>query len=240
MNNRRAAKRRSFSEITTTNTLGMNTNTITRIEAQPPAANRIQGTPCRLTSPGPERERFERELLRIAIEEALRAQKPPLRRSQLIQRDYRPEPVAVTEIKRPWFGPIVSLAQRLILPLSLVALLALMWAGGRWIDRHTQYGVLDTEALRPKSVAQVQREQYYALPSLPAPWHWECLPFSLSIDAKGRPSFWVAVRLRGVIRSQDDLPKSAEIGDEYVLADRSVGWVWMVPSGAKAASWVDP
>jgi len=34
--------------------------------------------------------------------------------------------------------------------------------------------------------------------------------------------------LRGVIRSQDDLPKSAEIGGEYVLADRSVGWVWMV------------
>jgi hypothetical protein len=59
------------------------------------------------------------------------------------------------------------------------------------------------------------------------------LPFSLSTDSKGHPSFWVAVRKRGIVKSQDDLPANAQIGDWYVLADHSAAFVWMVPNGAK-------
>ena len=40
-----------------------------------------------------------------------------------------------------------------------------------------------------KAVAQVQKAEYALLQRLLPPWHWELLPFSLSTDAQGRPSF---------------------------------------------------
>jgi hypothetical protein len=91
-----------------------------------------------------------------------------------------------------------------------------------------------------KAVAQVQKEQYVHLPKLLPPWHWELLPFSLSTDAQGRPSFWVKARDKGIVKGESDLPKTGEMGDEYFSADGTVGWVWMLPTGAKEPCWVDP
>jgi hypothetical protein len=39
---------------------------------------------------------------------------------------------------------------------------------------------------------------------------------------------------------KSDLPKTGEMGDEYFSADGTTGWVWMLPTGAKEPSWVDP
>jgi hypothetical protein len=91
-----------------------------------------------------------------------------------------------------------------------------------------------------KAVAQVQRAEYALLPRLLPPWHWELLPFSLSTDAQGRPSFWVKARTKGIVKGESDLPKTGELGDEYFSADGTTGWVWMLPTGAKEPSWVDP
>jgi hypothetical protein len=91
-----------------------------------------------------------------------------------------------------------------------------------------------------KAVAQVQKAEYALLPSLLPPWHWELLPFSLSTDAQGRPSFWVKARNKGIVKGESDLPKTGEMGDEYFSADGTTGWVWMLPTGAKEPSWVDP
>jgi hypothetical protein len=91
-----------------------------------------------------------------------------------------------------------------------------------------------------KAVAQVQKAEYALLPRLLPPWHWELLPFSLSTDAQGRPSFWVKARTKGIVKGESDLPKTGEMGDEYFSADGTMGWVWMLPTGAKSACWVDP
>jgi hypothetical protein len=91
-----------------------------------------------------------------------------------------------------------------------------------------------------KAVAQVQKEQYVHLPRLLPPWHWELLPFSLSTDAQGRPSFWVKARNKGIVKRESDLPKTGEMGDEYFSADGTMAWVWMLSTGAKEPSWVDP
>jgi hypothetical protein len=64
--------------------------------------------------------------------------------------------------------------------------------------------------------------------------------FSLSTDAQGRPSFWVKARDKGIVKSESDLPKTGEMGDEYFSADGTMAWVWMLPKGARAPSWVDP
>src|SRR5271170_1284157 len=91
-----------------------------------------------------------------------------------------------------------------------------------------------------KAVAQVQKAEYALLPKLLPPWHWELLPFSISTDAQGRPSFWVKARTKGIVKGEGDLPKSGELGDEYFSVDGTTGWVWMLPTGAKEPSWIDP
>ena len=42
------------------------------------------------------------------------------------------------------------------------------------------------------------------------------------------------------MKRESDLPKTGEMGDEYFSADGTMGWVWMLPTGAKEPSWVDP
>jgi hypothetical protein len=59
-----------------------------------------------------------------------------------------------------------------------------------------------------KAVAQVQKAEYALLPRLLPPWHWELLPFSLSTDAQGRPSFWVKARRLGAIQTQPVVPSA--------------------------------
>ena len=77
-------------------------------------------------------------------------------------------------------------------------------------------------------------------PKLSIPWHWAMLPFSLAQDENVRPSFWVKARNKGIVKGESDLPKTGEMGDEYFSADGTTGWVWMLPTGAKEPSWIDP
>jgi hypothetical protein len=44
------------------------------------------------------------------------------------------------------------------------------------------------------------------------------LPFSLAQDEKGRPSFWVKARKKGIVKTESDLPKTGEMGDEYFFS----------------------
>ena len=163
----------------------------------------------------------------------------PLRRSELARRDFvPPEPLPVTEIRRPWFSPIVSVARWAIQLGSVVIIVAAMWAmwyGTRWINEHSSGGTM----IRPETVWDAQERAFFRLPRLSPPWHWAMLPFSLSQEENGRPSFFIRARDRGSVKSQSDLPKTAQIGDEYQIAD-GTAWVWMTPINAKAASWIDP
>jgi hypothetical protein len=118
--------------------------------------------------------------------------------------------------------------------IGLLAILALV---NVFIPPVTQEG---PQFSADKAVAQVQKAEYALLPRLLPPWHWELLPFSLSTDAQGRPSFWVKARNKGIVKKEEDLPKTGEMGDEYFSADGTMGWVWMLPTGAKEPSWVDP
>ena len=81
-----------------------------------------------------------------------------------------------------------------------------------------------------KAVAQVQKAEYALLPRLLPPCHWELLPFSISTDAQGRPSFWVKARTKGVVKGESDLPKTGQMGDEYFSADGTMGSVWNAPN----------
>jgi hypothetical protein len=113
-----------------------------------------------------------------------------------------------------------------------------MWARIRWIEQTSVHGALYTH----DPVAEAQQMQAFELPALPPAWHWAMLPVPLGTDKYGRPSYWVAVRKKPVIQieSKNDLPASAELGDEYhVNADRT-DWIFMVAYGAQAPSWIDP
>jgi hypothetical protein len=51
---------------------------------------------------------------------------------------------------------------------------------------------------------------------------------------------FIRTRDRGTVKSERDLPKTAEIGDQYTLANGTMSWIWMIPVGAQVASWIDP
>ena len=151
----------------------------------------------------------------------------PLRDDRAVSLYIKPTPASplVEEPRQvPWLAYFIGLS----------AILALV---NVFIPPVTQEG---PQFSADKAVAQVQKAEYTRLPRLLPPWHWEMLPFSLSTDAQGRPSFWVKARNKGIVKGESDLPKTGEMGDEYFSADGTVGWVWMLPTGAKSASWVDP
>jgi hypothetical protein len=177
---------------------------------------------------------LDAKLLSIALGELPK----PLRRSQLGRRDYIPLPV--TKIRRLWFRPVVSAVARCAILLGslaiIVAAVAAMWAGTRWINEHSSGGTM----LEPETILEVQERAFFQLPPLSPPWHWAMLPCSLTTDDQGRPSFFIRARDRGTVKSERDLAKTAEIGDQYTLAQGTTSWVWVLPTGAKAASWIDP
>jgi hypothetical protein len=162
----------------------------------------------------------------------------PLRRSQLARRDHVPDPLPVAKIKRPWFLPVARVARWTILLGSIVIIVAAMWAGVRWIDLASSHGALYAH----NPVAEAQQTQFFELPALPESWHWVMLPVPLGTDKYGRPSYWVAVRKKGIqsVQSKNDLPPTGQLGDQYHVNADGTNWVWMTPFGAQAASWVDP
>ncbi len=58
----------------------------------------------------------------------------------------------------------------------------------------------------------VQKQEFVSLPKLPIPWHWAMLPFSLAQDEKGRPSFWVKARNKGIVKDRERPSKDRRDG----------------------------
>jgi hypothetical protein len=183
-------------------------------------------------------DQLRMELLAITV--AGLAKTKPLRRSQLARRDYVPEPVCSSTIRRPRLRSLarslVSVARWASLLVALVIIVAAMWTGIGWINAHSSGGSM----LEPETIQEVQERAFFQLPALPPPWHWAMLPGSFATDEEGRPSFFIRARDRGTVKSESDLPKTAEIGDQYTLADGTMSWIWMIPISAKGASWIDP
>src|SRR6476659_3442283 len=152
----------------------------------------------------------------------------PLRDDRAVSLCIKPTPAPPPPVEEPRQSPWLAYFIGLSIILALVNV---------FIPPVTQEG---PQFSADKAVAQVQKAEYALLPRLLPPWHWELLPFSLSTDAQGRPSFWVKARTKGIVKGESDLPKTGEMGDEYFSADGTTGWVWMLPTGAKEPSWVDP
>jgi hypothetical protein len=216
-----------------------------------------QDIPARRFSPQLKRsihdDQFSIELLSIALDQLPKTK--PLRRSQLARRDYVPDVQPVLpEPKKNRFKEFL----RLFRPAVILILVALILFGAKaahdWFEQNFAFGTLksgpsavraadDIQTLpfsRDPAVALVQKQQFVNLPQLPIPWHWAMLPFSLAQDEQGRPSFWVKARNKGIVKGENDLPKIGEMGDEYFSADGTAAWIWMLPTGAQAPSWVDP
>jgi hypothetical protein len=177
------------------------------------------------------RDRIHTELLRITVEEAFRHQ-PVRRRSELARRDYKPAhvPISVTEYRRPWWRPLVDLGKRLILPLSLAVFIALMWAGGRWIDQHSRGWVYNEGATGRTVPALHHFDYYYFNPTLGS-------VHQLVVPGVG----WMLIIYKGTVADLDHLPANPAPGDTYFCAkNNGTYWVRTVLRGQTAPSWVDP
>jgi hypothetical protein len=77
-----------------------------------------------------------------------------------------------------------------------------------------------------------------SLAELLLPGELVTLPVRVGTDPEGHPSFYAHATYKGSVPDKDHLPLHPAIGDMYSVGN--LCWLWMVPNGANAPTWVDP
>jgi hypothetical protein len=150
----------------------------------------------------------------------------PLRDDRAVSLYIKPTPASplVEEPRQvPWLAYFIGLS----------AILALV---NVFIPPVTQEG---SQFSADKAVAQVQKAEYALLPRLLPPWHWELLPFSLSTDAQGRPSFWVKARNKGIVKKERTFQRPARwVTNTFRLMGRWAGSGCCRPAQKSHPGWI--